>query len=241
MIPETIRRAIQEHQRQSRRTIRRTQHRALVQRASYGEYGDTADASAAAAAVAVWKWTLPAGAEPLLEFGNAAVDRFVWVQRLPKNRILQTIGTGIVGSAHEEQTRETLDWEEGHVVWVPSNNGKAVGWICQQQLQKQLGQNYSNNKGAAGPAVLVIAKIPRSFLLSGTPKGTTPEPEQNASSPEWTQDMMKLYNQTASILQTKESDNLNWVKLRSDMADQFTQIVTSLLPPADDLDSSSLS
>jgi hypothetical protein len=252
MVPETIRRAIQEHhQRQSRRTIRRTQHRALVQRASYGGYGDTA-----AATVAVWEWTLPVGAEPLLEFGNAAVDRFIWVKRLPQNRTLQTIGTGIVGSAHEEQTRENLDWQEGHVLWVPSNNGKAVGWICQQ---RQLEQNNNNNKvtaGLAGPAVLFIAKIPRHVLLSGTPKeGTKPEPEEqnvsslaqqqaeHASSPQWTQDMMKLYNQV--ILQTKDSDNnarntcLDWTRLRSDMADQFTQIVTSFPPSADELDNSS--
>ena len=261
MIPETIRRAIQEHQQQSRRNcIRRTQHRALVQRASYGGSGDTSAAAAAAAAtVAVWEWTLPVRAEPLLEFGNAAVDRFIWVKRLPQNRTLQTIGTGIVGSAHEEQTRENLEWHEGHVAWVPSNNGKAVGWICQQRQLEQNNNNSNNTKataGLAGPAVLVIAKIPRPSLMTETPKGTNckPEPKQNtfalaqqhqaevASSPQWTQDMMKLYHQV--VLQTKDSENtrntcLDWTRLRSDMADQFTLIVTSLLPSGDNLNNSS--
>eukprot|EP00532_Pseudo-nitzschia_australis_P008960 CAMPEP_0168165452 /NCGR_PEP_ID=MMETSP0139_2-20121125/1495_1 /TAXON_ID=44445 /ORGANISM="Pseudo-nitzschia australis, Strain 10249 10 AB" /LENGTH=236 /DNA_ID=CAMNT_0008082571 /DNA_START=338 /DNA_END=1048 /DNA_ORIENTATION=- len=96
---------------------------------------------------------MPKHAEPLIEFGSS--HRIVWVKRLVKpnknqntdnyknnnsnhstshksdsNSILQWIGKGIIGSSDEEKDRIHLnDWTEGSVHFVPSNGGKAVGWI----------------------------------------------------------------------------------------------------------------
>ena len=49
----------------------------------------------------------------------------------PKNSTtLYSIGKGIIGSQDEEKSRIPLhDWTNGSIIFVPSNGGKAVGWI----------------------------------------------------------------------------------------------------------------
>jgi len=43
---------------------------------------------------------------------------------------VKSIGTGIIGSSQEESTRRILvEWEEKGVYFLPSNGGKAIGWI----------------------------------------------------------------------------------------------------------------
>ena len=68
-IPDDIRLAIQAHKRQKQETmpLMRTQDRTLVMRQE---------------SIAVWKWTMPLNAEPLIEFGNN--HRIVFVARLPE-------------------------------------------------------------------------------------------------------------------------------------------------------------
>jgi hypothetical protein len=156
VIPATIQHAIMQYKRQ-KLGIRRTQDRRLVER----------DATTA---VAVWNWTLPPGAEPLLEFGNS--HRLIWIKRLSAGR-LSSIGSGIVGSQAEEENRTVLDdWVQGRVMFVPSNGGKAVGWIHNHKddddddkatpttttLEGTAAEVETRRGG--GPAVLVIAKIP---------------------------------------------------------------------------------
>lgn len=142
-VPESIRAAVHEHKRVKRETgpIKRTQVRRLIQRRD---------------GVAVWEWTLPPAAEPLLEFGNASVYRIIWLQRL-RGCILKSIGAGIIGSRSEEKGRKILDWLEGDVFLVPSNEGKAIGWITEA-----MNTNDAHGKGIAptGPAVLYVAKVP---------------------------------------------------------------------------------
>lgn len=77
--------------------------------------------------MSVWKLTMPHNAEPLLEFGST--HRIVYVQRKHTDASLLSIGTGIVGSSDEAKTRRFIDWKQGSAYFVPSNGGKALGWI----------------------------------------------------------------------------------------------------------------
>lgn len=175
-VPEPIRLAIREHKRIKRETgvfIQRTQDRTLV--AQQQPKNDNVG-------VALWQWTLPLNAEPLLEFGNANVYRLVWIQRLRQlstgvgGVVLKSIGTGIVGSSSEESSRPILDdWNEGNVIFVPSQNGKAVGWIAAAaaavppvllENSKNKNDNRNSERGdAMGPAVLHVAKVQATDLL----------------------------------------------------------------------------
>jgi hypothetical protein len=142
--------------------LKRTQHRALCKREQQ---------------VSVYEWTLPADAEPLVEFGNS--HRFIWIQRLPETSVLKAIGKGIIGSADEENQRVALDWKQGDIVFVPSNGGKAVGWVHHDHAapssEEGAGEDTStklekdhtaplSEEGAstkpAGHVVLQIAKVP---------------------------------------------------------------------------------
>jgi hypothetical protein len=131
--------------------LKRTQHRALGKR----EQQTTQ-------AVAVYEWTLPSNAEPLVEFGNS--HRFIWIQRLPDASVLQAIGKGIIGSADEEKQRVALDWKQGDVVFVPSNGGKAVGWVHvhhvvpSSDIEEGTGDDAGTKSG--GHVILQIAKVP---------------------------------------------------------------------------------
>lgn len=71
LIPPDIRLAIQAHKRRKAEavTLMRTQDRTLIMRQE---------------SIAVWKWTMPLHAEPMIEFGNN--HRIVFVARLPEVR-----------------------------------------------------------------------------------------------------------------------------------------------------------
>jgi hypothetical protein len=142
----------------------RTQHREFLQR-----HGN----------ISLYRLTMPSGAAPLVEFGNS--HRLIWIQRQPAKGTFRSIGKGIIGSSDEEQSRLTLDdWTEGTVVLVPSNGGKAVGWIFNHNNDNNShqGDDNSNDKdkqsqqerivkdslleatSTGGPAVMLVAKIP---------------------------------------------------------------------------------
>ena len=122
-IPPPIRRFIHKRKRQrlTAGPIKRTQQRILVGRHDR---------------ISLWCVNMPKNADPLIEFGSS--HRIVWIKQLRTNHdasdhksgILRWIGKGIIGSHDEQNSRERLvEWTEGKVFLVPSNGGKAVGWI----------------------------------------------------------------------------------------------------------------
>lgn len=120
--------------------IKRSQSRTLIKRESNG--------------ISAYQWTLPHNAEPLVEFGSS--HRIVWVERLPKGGTIVSIGKGIIGSSDEEKSRTNLDWKEGEVYLVPSNGGKAVGWLYDA--------GSALSEGGNAHAEFKIAKIPSSIV-----------------------------------------------------------------------------
>ena len=115
-VPFAIREIIDRRKLERRQTgpIKRTQQRSLL-----GRDGQ----------VSVWCMHMPKNAEPLVEFGSS--HRIVWVKQLDSDSsTLKWIGKGIIGSSDEEKGRTKMtDWTEGSFFLVPSNGGKAIGWI----------------------------------------------------------------------------------------------------------------
>ena len=137
VIPNEIKKAIDRFKR-TQKTLKRTQERQLVRQEAVKIGEETVMFS-------IYEWTLPSDSEPLLEFGNN--HRIVCVQRLGGK--LQHIGTGIVGSSSEEDGRYSLDsWTVGSAHVLASRQGKAVGWV------------HENDNEKTGPAVLYMIKVP---------------------------------------------------------------------------------
>jgi hypothetical protein len=76
--------------------------------------------------------------------------------------MLRSIGKGIIGSRDEELSRTDLpDWTEGGLYFVPSNGGKAVGWIhntCSKLTGSQ--EDTSATEEPKGHVELIVGKIP---------------------------------------------------------------------------------
>jgi len=132
-IPLSIRNAINKRKRLRLQTkpIKRTQGRTLIRHNGNGNGNGNGS-------ISIYSLSMPKDAEPLLEFGCS--HRIVWIRRLVRpskctkannsTSILQWIGKGIIGSSDEEKGRKYLnDFTEGGVFLVPSNGGKAIGWI----------------------------------------------------------------------------------------------------------------
>jgi hypothetical protein len=160
-IPAPILAAMQ--RKRQKMSLRRTQERSLVCR----EHG-----------IAVWKLTMPVNAEPLVEFGSS--HRLVWMQRMVGGNKLQSIGTGIIGSSAEEKSRRDLDWSEGSMYLVPSNGGKAMGWIHTTNKNSSSSENDDEDK-PGGHAIMQIVKVPADKLLStdGDDSENTEDDEEN--------------------------------------------------------------
>ncbi|KAL3924553.1 MAG: hypothetical protein SGILL_000978 [Bacillariaceae sp.] len=177
--------------------------------------------------------------EPLLEFGSS--HRIVWIQRLPRsasdntNTVIQSIGTGIVGSSDEEKSRKHLeDWKEGTVILVPSNGGKAVGWIHDYK-GGDCGSNDNEardgeadaedaSKSNSGPAVLLMAKIPATLLAKGKTEQQQNHPD--SEQPHWVNTLLTccndgLHEWTASNLE--ESNNCSYYTFPSVTRERIVQ------------------
>ena len=154
--------AIQKWKRQRllNRPIKRTQKRSLINR--YTVNGSLM--------MSVYSISMPKNAEPLIEFGNS--HRIVWIRRLVhhgntfssnnRNNILQWIGKGIIGSSDEEKGRNSLyDLTEDCIFFVPSNGGKAIGWI---HTTAAINESTFNQEADGGYAVLYVVKIPPDVL-----------------------------------------------------------------------------
>ena len=159
LMPPDIWNAIQRTKRQRLENgpLRRTQDRTLLIRRSIDN-------------ISIWSLTLPLHAEPLVEFGSS--HRLILVKRLPQESCFKSIGTGIIGSSAEEQSRHVLDWAQGSVYFVPSNGGKAVGWVHTRKLPLAPSPEADSSEVALmpnvaspieqpiGPAILYTIKIP---------------------------------------------------------------------------------
>lgn len=168
-MPESIRKFLHEKKRERiiAVPIKRTQ-----QRTSIGRHGR----------ISLWCMHMPKNAEPLVEFGSS--HRIVWIKKLGASlntsnndsSILRWIGKGIIGSSDEEKSRKNMiEWTEGNVFLVPSNGGKAVGWIYADNDSEGAINTANNNEGDGiidNFAVMNVAKIPldiddKDLLASG--------------------------------------------------------------------------
>lgn len=138
----------------------------------------------------IWKLVLPPGAQPLTEYGNS--HRFVLVDSMPKDRIVKSIGKGIIGSSSEESTRSKENWIENHGYFYKSNGGKAIGWV-----NDKLPDDKDLNIGdTSNDVVLYIIKATDEMLDQGKEKGNDCEHQSQISNsatiPTWVHDILKL-------------------------------------------------
>ena len=115
--------------------------------------------------VSLWKWMLPPGASPLVEYGNS--HRFVLVDRIPsvgkdsdQKRIVKSLGKGIIGSSSEEDTRSIEPWEEKCGYVYRSNGGKAIGFV-NESLEGDADFNVSDT---SNDIILLIVKVTQKIL-----------------------------------------------------------------------------
>ena len=191
-IPPSIKKMMQDKKRQRRESgpIKRSQQRTLVCRQGRAS---------------LYCMHMPKDAEPMVEFGSS--HRIVWIKRLAKaqeensdgngsGNTLRWIGKGIIGSRDEEKSRKVMnDWNEGDVFLIPSNGGKAIGWVHTDARDRYgddsassgdgtnedgFGDNpttsTTNSKGkhdeTYGSAILYVAKIPLGMLEKEDPQGS---------------------------------------------------------------------
>jgi hypothetical protein len=152
-IPDSFRSALREYKRQklTQMPLRRSQLRTLLGR-SFG-----------CDPVAVWQWTMPPHADPLVEFGNHLIHRIIWIQRLHCRLILKHVGTGILGSREEEEGRKQLDWVEDDFILVSSEGTKSIGYIVENVGDSSnaidCDKSAPDVDEIVGPAVLYVAKV----------------------------------------------------------------------------------
>jgi hypothetical protein len=157
--------------------------------------------------LSVWKLTMPPGAPPFTEYGNT--HRFIFVEHKPKNRIVKSIGKGIIGSSSEEGSRlEESGWEEKNAFLYRSNGGKAIGWV-NDKLPDDKDLNISDT---SNDVVVYVVKATRDMLESfKTMKGNTNESDSALESatdidtmPTWVSGILKILQK--SLLDTAVTD-----------------------------------
>lgn len=198
VIPLSIAQALDRYKKQRSDSLRRIQDRTLIKR--YQESTSNSKGSTTASTVStmatlapspaasVWELTMPLDAEPLVEFGTN--HRLIWIKRLPTGSVLKSIGSGIIGSSDEEKQRQVLDeWKEGQVWLVPSNGGRAVGWIHTSAMNCESSASVlsppSTSPGAASSrtyASLVIAKFPLEQITTSSKNVADSITQRNDSS-----------------------------------------------------------
>ena len=192
-IPLPIRRAIAKH----KRSVVRNQQRTLLHRIP--EHG-----------VSVVRLTMPQHAKPLIEYGSA--HRIIYIDNhhhqyphkdanddnhgnetdnqtdqagsSPVSLPVWAIGrNSIVGSAAEASKRCLTGWEPGKAYLVPSNGGRALGWVHGNEIDK-MSESHQTDKGTAAgdntptsssttpslpplasPIVLYTIKIPVALMI----------------------------------------------------------------------------
>jgi len=197
VIPLSSAQALDRYKKQRSDSLRRIQDRTLIKR--YQESSSDSQGSSTASTVStmatlapspaasVWELTMPLDAEPLVEFGTN--HRLIWIKRLPTGSVLKSIGSGIIGSSDEEKQRQALDeWKQGQVWFVPSNGGRAVGWIhtIAMNCESSATSPPSHAPGETSPrtyASLVIAKFPLEQIAASSKNMADSTSDEEDSSP----------------------------------------------------------
>lgn len=132
--------------------------------------------------LSIWRLRLPINSEPMIEYGNS--HRIVLVQHMPITLRVKSIGAGIVGSAAEEQARIPVGWKAGGGYVIPSNGGKAVGWVCMAKDDQ--------DESSVGNAFVEI------FVIKITPEeleAVHVEDDGGESVKSWTEAIKKIFNE----------------------------------------------
>eukprot|EP00563_Minutocellus_polymorphus_P021087 CAMPEP_0197718062 /NCGR_PEP_ID=MMETSP1434-20131217/2366_1 /TAXON_ID=265543 /ORGANISM="Minutocellus polymorphus, Strain CCMP3303" /LENGTH=258 /DNA_ID=CAMNT_0043302669 /DNA_START=24 /DNA_END=800 /DNA_ORIENTATION=- len=139
--------------------------------------------------LSIWRLKLPVGSEPLVEYGNS--HRIVLVQHMSKGVEVKSIGTGIVGSAAEEKARTSVGWNDGGGYVIPSNGGKAAGWVCTTKDDKD---ELSDGNVSVDSVDIVVIKATHEALV---------DDDGDESAKSWTKAIKKIFNEE---LPTNDND-----------------------------------
>ena len=171
-IPQSIKDAVRKHKRAKLMSVVEITHqeRHLVKR----EGG-----------LSIWRLILPVGSEPLVEYGNS--HRIVLVKNMPENVEVKSIGTGIVGSAAEEKARTPVGWKAGGGYVIPSNGGKAVGWVCCTTRDEK---NEESGVRSASVEVVIFKATPEAVA-----KEEDDDHDDQKSEKSWTKIIKEIFNE----------------------------------------------
>ena len=134
--------------------------------------------------LSIWRLRLPINSEPMIEYGNS--HRIVLVQHMPITLRVKSIGAGIVGSAAEEQARIPVEWKAGGGYVIPSNGGKAVGWVCTTKDDQD-----ESGVGNASVEIIVIKITPEELEAVHVDL----EDDGGESVKSWTEAIKEIFNE----------------------------------------------
>ena len=165
-VPQSIKDAVRKHKRAKLMSVVEITHqeRHLVKRDG---------------GLSIWRLILPVGSEPLVEYGNS--HRICLVKSMPENVEVKSIGTGIVGSAAEEKARQSVGWKADGGYVIPSNGGKAVGWVC----TKKDVENEKSSTGSASVEVIIIKATPDALSIE--------KDDEEEGGKNWTKALKELF------------------------------------------------
>jgi len=116
-----------------------------------------------------------------------------------QNITLHSIGKGIIGSSDEEKSRTTVNWKEGKGYLVPSNGGRALGWIARSNVSSQ---KEDNSK--CEPVELVMIKMSQAGISQIHGKSTSDANWMNAIG-----SIFKQHVDSRDKVETSEVENVS--------------------------------
>lgn len=225
MIPPSVAEAINRHQqlRRTQQPLRRSQSRSLIKREG---------------SITVYDYHLPLNvSEPLVEFGNS--HRIIWVKHLSRHSRLYNLGTGIIGSSAEEESRQGLEWEEGNVYFTPSNGGKAVGWVHMVKEEpdtkpSNLSEDNPSSKEEQSslrpdPVIVRVAKLSvkdfEQLASNCTHEESEAKDERKRSNPTWSS---RLTHILVKLAKSSEGSAATTCPLPSEMRNEAVSVLKLL-------------
>lgn len=61
-----------------------------------------------------------------------------------QDRLVKSIGSGIIGSLDEEKGRTKTNWNQDEAFFLKSNDGRAIGWVNQKNDPVERSGNKTN-------------------------------------------------------------------------------------------------